>query len=169
MERFIIAVQLLLYNLGTCSYNFDTYNYRNTQNVFYEIDIVRADGLMRSKSECLTTVAVQSAHTMLTFLKDKCVSFACAHKRSLYQPLNGRWNFVSAIKLHRYCVGIWHIPTYVNNICTVCAWWRHQMKHFRVTGPLIGEFNGHMLIPLTKASDAELWCFLWFAPESTVE
>ena len=32
---------------------------------------------------------------------------------------------------------------------------------FRVTGPLCGEFNGHRWIPLTKASDAELWCLLW--------
>ena len=30
---------------------------------------------------------------------------------------------------------------------------------FRVTGPLCGEFIGHRWIPLTKASDAELWCF----------
>ena len=36
---------------------------------------------------------------------------------------------------------------------------------FRVTGPLCGEFTGHRWIPLTKASDAELWCFLWSAPE----
>ena len=36
---------------------------------------------------------------------------------------------------------------------------------FRVTGPLCGEFSGHQWIPLTKASDAELWCFLWSAPE----
>ena len=28
---------------------------------------------------------------------------------------------------------------------------------FRVTGPLRGEFTGHRWIPLTKASDAELW------------
>ena len=35
---------------------------------------------------------------------------------------------------------------------------------FRVTGPLCGEFTGHRWIPLTKASDAELWCFLWSAP-----
>ena len=28
---------------------------------------------------------------------------------------------------------------------------------FRVTGP----YCGHRWIPLTKASDAELWCFLW--------
>ena len=30
---------------------------------------------------------------------------------------------------------------------------------FRVTGPLCGEFTGHRWIPLTKASDAELWSF----------
>ena len=36
---------------------------------------------------------------------------------------------------------------------------------FRVNGPLCGEFTGHRWIPLTKASDAELWCFLWYAPE----
>ena len=40
---------------------------------------------------------------------------------------------------------------------------------FRVTGPLCGEFTGHRWIPLTKASDADLWCFLWYAPEQTVE
>ena len=32
---------------------------------------------------------------------------------------------------------------------------------FRVTGRLCGEFTGHRWIPLTKASDAELWYFLW--------
>ena len=31
---------------------------------------------------------------------------------------------------------------------------------FRVTGPLYGEFTGHRWIPLTKASDVELWYFL---------
>ena len=36
---------------------------------------------------------------------------------------------------------------------------------FRITGPLCGKFTGHRWIPLTKASDAELWCFLWSAPE----
>ena len=35
---------------------------------------------------------------------------------------------------------------------------------FRVTGPLCGEFTGHRWIPLTMASNAELWCFLWSAP-----
>ena len=35
---------------------------------------------------------------------------------------------------------------------------------FRVIGPLCGEFTRHRLMPSTKASDAELWCFLWSAP-----
>ena len=40
---------------------------------------------------------------------------------------------------------------------------------FRVSGPLCGEFTGDRWIPLTKASDAKLWCFLWSTPEQTVE
>ena len=36
---------------------------------------------------------------------------------------------------------------------------------FCITGPLCGEFTGHRWIPLTKASDVELRCFLWSAPE----
>ena len=35
---------------------------------------------------------------------------------------------------------------------------------FRITGPLCGEFASHLWIPRTKASDVELWCFLWSAP-----
>ena len=41
-------------------------------------------------------------------------------------------------------------------------------KKSRVTGPLCGEFTGHRWIPHTMASDAKLWCFLWYAPEQTV-
>ena len=36
---------------------------------------------------------------------------------------------------------------------------------FRLTGPLCREFTGHQWIPRTKASDAELWCFLWSKAE----
>ena len=31
-------------------------------------------------------------------------------------------------------------------------------------GPLCDEFTGHRWIPPTKASDVDLWCFLWSAP-----
>ena len=40
-----------------------------------------------------------------------------------------------------------------------------KLKHFRVTGHSCGEFIGRRWIPRTKASDAELWCFLWSASE----
>ena len=36
---------------------------------------------------------------------------------------------------------------------------------FRVIDRLCGEFIGHRWIPRTKASDAELWCVIWSAPE----
>ena len=39
----------------------------------------------------------------------------------------------------------------------------------RVTGHLCGQFTGNRWIAHTKASDAELWCFLWSTPEHTVE
>ena len=35
-----------------------------------------------------------------------------------------------------------------------------------VTGPLWGESTGN---PSQKASDAELWCLLWSAPEQTIQ
>ena len=38
-----------------------------------------------------------------------------------------------------------------------------------VIGPLWGESIGHRWTPYTKAIDAELWCFLWSAPEQTTE
>ena len=58
--------------------------------------------------------------------------------------------------------------------CGPCAPWVYLMTSsngtiFCVTGYLCGEFTGHRWIPLTRASDAELWWFLWSAPEQTVE
>ena len=44
-------------------------------------------------------------------------------------------------------------------------WWWTNGIIFHVTGPLWEKFTGHRWIPLTKASDAELWCFLCSAPE----
>ena len=39
-----------------------------------------------------------------------------------------------------------------------------KWNHFRAIGPLCGEFTGRWWIPITKDSDAELWCFLCSAP-----
>ena len=42
-----------------------------------------------------------------------------------------------------------------------CPWWRHKKETFSACG----IFTGHQWIPGTKASDAELWCFLRCASE----
>ena len=39
-----------------------------------------------------------------------------------------------------------------------------KWKPFPRFWPLCGEFTGDWWIPLTKASNAELWCFLWSSP-----
>ena len=39
----------------------------------------------------------------------------------------------------------------------------------RDTGPLWGESTGHRWNPFRKVRDAELWYFLWCAPEQTAE
>ena len=47
--------------------------------------------------------------------------------------------------------------------------WRHQMEPCSALLTLCGEFTGPRWIPHTKASAAELWCFLWSAPEHMIE
>ena len=44
-----------------------------------------------------------------------------------------------------------------------------KWKHFPRYWPSVRGIHRSPGIPRTKASDAELWCFLWSAPESTVE
>ena len=76
----------------------------------------------------------------------------------------------------------YHHTLHHNTSCQLYTCWTHGWVRgwmcvmtssngniFRVTGPLWVEFTGHGWIPLTKASDAELWCFLWSAPEQTFE
>ena len=41
-----------------------------------------------------------------------------------------------------------------------------KWKHFLCNWPFVRGIHRPRWIPLTKASDAEFWCFLWFAPVS---
>ena len=55
-----------------------------------------------------------------------------------------------------------YIPRIMHTVCTLFSWWRHQMETFSAfTSHLFWEFTGLRWIPRTKASDPELWCFLW--------
>ena len=61
----------------------------------------------------------------------------------------------------------WYCPSM---LCLECTWWRHRMEKFSaLLAPWCGEFTGHQWIPLTKASDSELWYFLLSVPVQTAE
>ena len=75
------------------------------------------------------------------------------------------WEFILFIKTHFYGGALTsHFmeehspPISIFPIFKMTSW---NGNIFRVTGPLCGEFTGHLWIPLTKASDAELWCFFF--------
>ena len=82
---------------------------------------------------------------------------------------------VSFLTNNRLSGGMRHVVTEVTSLLwsvLLHFWpvWRPMITSsdgniFRVTGHLCGEFTGHRWIPCTKASDAELWCFLWSAPQ----
>ena len=61
----------------------------------------------------------------------------------------------------KYLINIvmWHVNWHFRGMMT-----SSNGNIFRVTGPLWGESTGHRWIPLTKASHAEFWCFLWSEP-----
>ena len=44
-----------------------------------------------------------------------------------------------------------------------------KWKHFPRYWPFVRGIHWSRWIPRTKASGAELWCFLWSSPESTIE
>ena len=67
-------------------------------------------------------------------------------------------------KLRNYC----KLNPAVTCVVSITICWRHQIETFSaVLAPLCGEFTGHQWIPFTKASDTELWYFLWSTSEQT--
>ena len=68
-------------------------------------------------------------------------------------------------------VGMWGIVCISYEICKLKDMMMSSSGNiFRLTDPLWGEATSHLCITLTKTSDAGLrWCFLWSAPEQTVE
>ena len=65
-----------------------------------------------------------------------------------------------------YSLHIW--PIY--HFCSIpyCHEDVMKWKHFPRYGPMWREFSSDQWIPLTEASGAELWCFLWSVTEQTI-
>ena len=70
---------------------------------------------------------------------------------------------LSPVCVYSYTTLHWFMLAWVNKRIIIMK--SSNGNIFRVTGPLCREFTGHWWVPRTKASDAELWCFLWSAPE----
>ena len=85
--------------------------------------------------------------------------------RRSYDSLFSRVGFPILLRWNLYIkVGPW-LP-----ITNTIHWSNNMMTSsngniFRVTDHLCGEFTGPRWILRTKASDVELWCFLWSASE----
>ena len=67
------------------------------------------------------------------------------------------------IEVYSYVPNWWHVIIRAGNgLIPMMTSWNGNI--FRVAGPLCRDFTGDRWIILTKASDAEFWCFLWSAP-----
>ena len=77
------------------------------------------------------------------------------HSLLLFIRQSQAWLSLGLQMFHHITVDDYHMMTSSNG------------NLFRATEPLWGESTGDWWIPPTKASDAELWWFLWSAPEQT--
>ena len=91
--------------------------------------------------------------------------FVCSSNH--YPLLHGVWSNQLIHLLSMRCQAIITTPSRLQPTRLI-AWWSNG-NIFRVTGHLCGEFTSLWWIPRTKASNAELWCFLWSVSKSTVE
>ena len=80
--------------------------------------------------------------------------------------LRGRidWNLSHSIWV-RWGQGKYLPGKYTKGCCMIKS---SNRNIWRIIGHLCMEFTGDWWIPLTKASDKELWCILWSVPEQTV-
>ena len=70
-------------------------------------------------------------------------------------PAFGRW-----VVWMLWTVSDWWIP-----LRKGLSWWCHQMETLPRYWPFVRGIHQSRWIPRTKASDVELWCFRWSAPE----
>ena len=112
-------------------------------------------------------------------LSDLIINLFFFHLNSIYQTK--RWLYEKSIDTlwtRQPKTGIvhWFEMSAESHLHSISSHWKRfyhddfiKWKHLFVTGPLWGDSLGHWWISPKKASGAELWCFLWYAPEQKVE
>ena len=118
--------------------------------------------------------------TLIMLWDTKDILYACTYlKLATNVPLNSFQailieSFVNCVNMKRFKMFsprpffMVHLYVYVTSTLIKCVSDMMTSSNgniFRVTAPLWGELSGHWRIALTKATDAELWCFLWSATE----
>ena len=78
------------------------------------------------------------------------------------QTAHVRWARVFSILMIKaqHCT-VTYKPNLLDGLVQERSWWRHQMETFSA----LLAITAPRWIPRTKASEAELWCFLWSASE----
>ena len=70
------------------------------------------------------------------------------------------WGWMFKTSNYTHC--LYGYYWFIHVINAMMGWLKHLIL-------MITSSNGPRWVPQTKASDAELWCLLWSAPEYTVE
>ena len=94
--------------------------------------------------------------------------FTCV-KTQMQKRIAGRWSQNNCYDDGNFFLNYTSSKALASIICYFESFYEWEMRKYAVTDPLCDELTGHRRIPLTNASDAELWCFLWYALEQTVE
>ena len=81
------------------------------------------------------------------------------HTVNIFWDSGGRW---IELEVNQCVTTQRHGPVYFDGRSEYFMMTSSNGNIFRVTGHLCGKFTGPRWISRTKASDAELWCFLWF-------
>ena len=75
-------------------------------------------------------------------------------------PCSNNW-YIPRQNKGRFSFVIFILPTEANYLHIDVIKWNHIPRYW----PFVRGIHRSRWIPRTKASDAELWCFLWSAPE----
>ena len=107
---------------------------------------------------CNTILAFLIRNIFCLIFNDQ--TFLCRNFTHLLSPEYGNcYTFNSADYANHPFLTRQHGRTYGMHCLNMMTLWNGNIFH--VTGTLWGESTDHRWNPITKASDAELWCCLW--------
>ena len=105
--------------------------------------------------------------TVFAILNKQATLTCSAHELQAYVGIDPNYHRVITVKWGSTDYEAYLTPWRLNTMANIFMMTSSNGNIFRFSGPLCGECTGHQWSPPTKASDAELWYFLWSVPEQT--